>query len=101
MTSFSAALPSGRTVFKQPFFKFCAAGQTEEHLLHHQHKWPFFDEASINATIDSGLDSMIVSIDGVTQESYERYRINGKLDKVLQGVKNSWRLNAKERLSIL
>ena len=47
----------------------------------------FFDEASINATIDSGLDSMIVSIDGVTQESYERYRINGKLDKVLQGVK--------------
>ncbi len=47
----------------------------------------YFDEATIQATIDSGLDSMIVSLDGVTQETYERYRVNGKLDKVLQGLK--------------
>jgi len=47
----------------------------------------YFDEETVNATIDSGLDSMIVSLDGVTQESYERYRVNGKLDKVLEGVR--------------
>ncbi len=46
----------------------------------------YFTDETINATIDSGLDSMIVSVDGVTQESYERYRVNGKLDKVLKGL---------------
>ena len=39
--------------------------------------------------VNSGLDSMIVSLDGTTQESYNKYRINGKLDKVLEGVKKS------------
>ncbi len=47
----------------------------------------YFDEATIRKTIESGLDSMIVSLDGVTQESYARYRVNGKLQNVLQGTK--------------
>lgn len=47
----------------------------------------YFDEETIRATIESGLDSMIVSVDGVTQETYEHYRVHGKLDKVLQGTK--------------
>ncbi len=45
----------------------------------------YFDEASIRATIESGLDSMIVSIDGVSQTSYETYRVKGSLDKVIEG----------------
>ena len=45
----------------------------------------YFDEDTIAATIESGLDSMIVSIDGVTQESYQKYRVKGTLDKVVQG----------------
>ena len=36
----------------------------------------------------SDLSEIIISIDGITQESYEKYRINGKLDKVLEGVGN-------------
>ena len=47
----------------------------------------YFDDESIRATIESGLDSMIVSLDGVTQETYEHYRVNGKLERVLQGTK--------------
>jgi radical SAM protein with 4Fe4S-binding SPASM domain len=37
--------------------------------------------------IDSGLDSMIVSLDGATQETYNKYRVNGDLQKVLDNVK--------------
>ena len=33
--------------------------------------------------IRSGLDTMIVSIDGITQEVYEKYRVGGRLDRVL------------------
>lgn len=37
--------------------------------------------------IKSGLDVMIVSLDGVTQEVYEKYRVSGHLDRVLDNVK--------------
>ena len=37
--------------------------------------------------IKSGLDVMIVSVDGVTQEVYEKYRVGGRLDRVLDNLK--------------
>ncbi len=39
-------------------------------------------------TVESGLDRILISIDGATQETYEQYRIGGKLDKVIEGTKN-------------
>lgn len=39
-------------------------------------------------TVDSGLHRVIISIDGTSQESYEKYRIGGQLDKVLEGTRN-------------
>lgn len=39
-------------------------------------------------TIESGLDRMIISIDGTTQETYEQYRVNGQLENVLEGTRN-------------
>lgn len=38
--------------------------------------------------VDSGLDRLIISIDGLTQKTYENYRINGELSKVIEGTKN-------------
>jgi len=45
------------------------------------------DEVS-KKTIESGLDRLIISIDGTTQETYSSYRIGGKLEKVIEGAKN-------------
>ncbi|MCX7744411.1 MAG: SPASM domain-containing protein [Flavobacteriales bacterium] len=45
--------------------------------------------------IESGLDKLIISIDGTTQEVYESYRIGGTLTKVLDGTKNM--VNAKKQ----
>lgn len=39
-------------------------------------------------TVASGLDRLIISIDGTTQESYQSYRIGGSLQKVLDGTRN-------------
>ena len=39
-------------------------------------------------TIESGLDRLIISIDGTTQETYQNYRVGGTLNKVLEGAKN-------------
>ncbi len=59
----------------------------------------FLNDENAKKTIESGLDRLIISIDGTTQETYENYRIGGKLNKVLEGAKNivKWKkkLNSK------
>jgi radical SAM protein with 4Fe4S-binding SPASM domain len=47
----------------------------------------FITESNARETIASGLDQLIISIDGVTQEVYEQYRVHGKLDKVLDATR--------------
>jgi len=47
----------------------------------------FLDEENAKKTITSGLDRLIISIDGTDQESYASYRIGGKLEKVLEGTR--------------
>jgi radical SAM protein with 4Fe4S-binding SPASM domain len=39
-------------------------------------------------TIESGLKRLIISIDGVDQEAYGKYRIGGSLERVIEGTKN-------------
>ncbi len=46
----------------------------------------FLDEQNIQKTLDSGLRELVVSMDGMTQQTYENYRIGGKLPKVMEGV---------------
>lgn len=48
----------------------------------------FLSEENARKTIESGLDRLIISVDGTTQEVYEQYRKSGKLEVVLQGAKN-------------
>ncbi len=48
----------------------------------------FLDEESAEAVVRSGLDRLIISLDGITQEVYEKYRTGGKLYKVLEGIEN-------------
>ncbi|MBP6334521.1 MAG: SPASM domain-containing protein [Bacteroidia bacterium] len=38
-------------------------------------------------TVESGIDRLIISIDGTSQETYEQYRIGGSLEKVIEGTK--------------
>jgi radical SAM protein with 4Fe4S-binding SPASM domain len=59
----------------------------------------YLNEANAKKTIESGLDRLIISIDGTTQEVYQQYRVGGQLDKVIAGAKNivKWKkeLNSK------
>lgn len=59
----------------------------------------YLNDDNARKTVESGLDRMIISIDGTTQETYANYRIGGKLDKVLEGTQNliKWKkkLNSK------
>jgi radical SAM protein with 4Fe4S-binding SPASM domain len=57
----------------------------------------FLDDKNAKKTVESGLDRLIISIDGITQTTYENYRKEGKLDKVLDGTANiiSWKKKLK------
>ena len=50
-------------------------------------------------TVESGLDRLIISIDGTTQDVYKQYRVGGHLDKVIQGAKNvvKWKKELKSK----
>jgi len=45
----------------------------------------FLSEEIARRTVESGLDRLIISIDGVTQETYSSYRKEGNLQQVLEG----------------
>lgn len=57
----------------------------------------FLDDENARKTVESGLDRLIISIDGASQETYESYRKEGDLTKVLEGTKNilKWRRKLK------
>lgn len=59
----------------------------------------FLNDENSRKTIESGLDRMIISVDGTTQEVYESYRKEGKLETVLQGARNivKWKKQLKSK----
>ncbi|MGB0929249.1 MAG: SPASM domain-containing protein [Chitinophagales bacterium] len=59
----------------------------------------FLNDVNAKRTIEAGLDRIIISIDGTTQETYQSYRVGGKLSKVLEGTKNlvRWKKELKSK----
>lgn len=59
----------------------------------------FLNDNNARRTIESGLDRMIISVDGTTQETYENYRKAGNLESVLQGARNvvKWKKKLKSK----
>jgi radical SAM protein with 4Fe4S-binding SPASM domain len=70
--------------------KIYTATSTNAHYLN--------DEAA-KKTVESGLDRLIISIDGTTQDVYQQYRVGGNLEKVLEGAKNimKWKKELKSK----
>ena len=48
----------------------------------------YLNDENAKATVESGLDRLIISIDGTTQQVYEQYRVGGSLEKALNGARN-------------
>ena len=59
----------------------------------------YLTDANAKQTVLSGLDRLIISIDGTTQDVYQQYRVGGKLDKVLEGAQNivRWKKELKSK----
>lgn len=72
-------------------------------MISYAHRSGIFTSTSTNgqllssstakALVESGLDKLIVSVDGVEQNAYQNYRKGGKLELVLKGIEyiNHWK----------
>jgi len=68
------------------------------HMVEYARKKKIYTATSTNAhfltdqlakeTVESGLDRIIISLDGLDQVTYEKYRVGGSLDKVIEGTRN-------------
>lgn len=59
----------------------------------------YLKDDAARLTVESGLDRLIISIDGTTQDTYQSYRVGGSLDKVIEGTKNiiAWKKKLKSK----
>jgi radical SAM protein with 4Fe4S-binding SPASM domain len=59
----------------------------------------FLTDNLARKTVESGLDRIIISLDGLDQETYEKYRVGGNLEKVIEGTKNlvRWKRELKSK----
>ena len=57
----------------------------------------YLNDENAKKTVLSGLDRLIISIDGTSQDTYESYRVGGDLKKVIDGAKNmvKWKRELK------
>ncbi|CAN5304388.1 radical SAM protein [soil metagenome] len=59
----------------------------------------YLNDEAAKKTVESGLDRLIISIDGTTQDVYKQYRVGGNIDKVIEGAKNivKWKKELKSK----
>jgi radical SAM protein with 4Fe4S-binding SPASM domain len=57
----------------------------------------YLTDENAKKTIDSGLNRLIISLDGIGQEEYSTYRVGGRYDRVIEGIKNMvrWKKETK------
>jgi radical SAM protein with 4Fe4S-binding SPASM domain len=63
----------------------------------------YLNSETARKTVESGLDRLIVSIDGTTQETYQQYRVGGRLEKVIAGAKEivDWKRRLGSRTPLI
>ncbi len=70
------------------FFEMAAYASSRNIYVASSTNGHYLDKARARKTVESGLSELIISVDGASQETYQSYRVGGKLDKVKEGIKN-------------
>lgn len=52
----------------------------------------------LNKIIDSGLEHLIISIDGIDQKSYEKYKVGGDYNKTINNIKQLLRIKKEKNV---
>lgn len=78
----------GEPYLHQQFFEMISYASARNIYTSTSTNGHYLTEENARQTVESGLDRLIISIDGTTQDVYSSYRIGGNLEKVLEGTRN-------------
>lgn len=89
----------GEPYLNEAFFDFVAYARKHNIYSSTSTNAHFLTDENSRKTVESGLDRLIISIDGTDQETYQQYRVGGKISKVIEGTKNiiKWKKELKSR----
>ena len=77
----------GEPFMSRNFFDFVATARSRKIFVATSTNGHFLDEDSVSRTIESGLNRLIISLDGAGQQSYEAYRQGGDFNRVISGIR--------------
>ena len=77
----------GEPYMSKHFFDLIAYARSKKIFVASSTNGHFLDEVSVHQTIQSGLNRLIISLDGADQQSYGDYRQGGDFEKVVAGIR--------------
>ena len=77
----------GEPYMSKYFFDFIAYARSRKIFVATSTNGHFLDETSVRKTLESGLNRLIISLDGADRQSYEAYRAGGDFDRVIDGIR--------------
>ncbi len=87
----------GEPFLNKQFFKMVEYAHSQRIFTSTSTNGHFLNPENAIKTVESGLDRIIISLDGLDQETYEKYRVGGKFKQVISGIQNL--VQAKEQLN--
>ena len=85
----------GEPYLNKDLFKFIAYARSRNVYVWTSTNGHCFSEENIRKTIDSGLNKLVISLDGTDQKTYEQYRIGGSFETVVEGIRDFVRIRKK------
>ena len=78
----------GEPYLNPQFFELVSYARTKGIYVSSSTNGHYLDKQNAEATVKSGLNRLIISVDGTDQQTYETYRIGGSFTKVVEGINN-------------
>lgn len=86
----------GEPYLNRSFFEMVQYAHSQNIFTSTSSNGHFLDPKNAEKTVASGLDRIIISLDGLDQSSYEKYRVGGNFKQVIRGIENL--VEAKKRM---
>lgn len=77
----------GEPFLNKDVFRIIRAAKERDIHVHIESNLTLFDEAKSRELVMSGLDVLVVALDGASQATYERYRVGGRFADVIANVR--------------
>jgi len=88
----------GEPYLNSRFFDYIAYARSKKIYVSSSTNGHYLSHESAAKTVKSGLNRLIISLDGTDQETYEKYRAGGSFEKVIAGI--TALVEAKKELNV-